>query len=325
MILFNFLFFIFFYFIIEIGYFKVSTYFGILDKPNERSSHTNFTIRGGGVIFPLAVLVELLFFNFNQPFFAFSLFVISVLSFIDDVKNINSLIRLLIQCICVVGLLFPFYNYFNWEGLLVTFILVTGIINAYNFMDGINGITVLYSSITIMCLFWISENIVLLQSVSFFISLIASFIVFAFFNFRKKAKTFAGDVGSVSVAFIICYLLLKLIIETNHVYWIFFLTIYGIDTTFTIICRILRKESILKAHRSHFYQYLVNEKKYGHLSVSLMYGIIQILLNLVIVQGYIKEKNSITLLLVLLIVIIYIIFRLRLEGSKRLFVSYNPD
>jgi UDP-N-acetylmuramyl pentapeptide phosphotransferase/UDP-N-acetylglucosamine-1-phosphate transferase len=192
-------------------------------------------------------------------------------------------------------------------------------------MDGINGITVLYSLVAIGTFFYVDKYIVDFHQDYFLIAILSALVVFAFFNFRKKAICFAGDVGSVSIAFIICYLLLKLFTNTEFVYWIFLLGIYGLDTLFTIICRIFRQEPLTQAHRSHFYQYLANEAGWGHLKVSILYGFIQLGLNFVLIGSYINMKPMLVIVTFVVILIIYSIFRLRLEGFKRLFVSYNPD
>lgn len=91
-----------------------------------------------------------------------------------------------------------------------------GIVNAYNFMDGINGITGLYTIAVLLPLMYVNHKVEPLSIwICLFYPLIAS-VVFLFFNFRKRAKCFAGDVGSVSIAFWIVTLLLLLIIRTNN-------------------------------------------------------------------------------------------------------------
>lgn len=310
--------------LVELGYFKVAQRFAIVDKPNARSSHQYITIRGGGIIFPLAAIVFFPLSSIEEIIFCVSILTISILSFLDDIKPIDSLIRLIIQSIAVAGLLFFFAGNLTLVWFPVLFILITGVINAYNFMDGINGITILYSSLTIGSIYWVHTWHNNLMPDLFFISLFASFIVFSFFNLRKKAKCFAGDVGSVSLAFLICFLLLKLTMQTGFIYWIFFLGVYGIDTVFTIFCRILRKEPLMQAHRSHFYQYLANEAGWGHLKVSFMFVSAQLLLNVLIICAYQFDCAWLSLVILFAFLSIYTIFRLRFEGSKRLFVSYNP-
>jgi UDP-N-acetylmuramyl pentapeptide phosphotransferase/UDP-N-acetylglucosamine-1-phosphate transferase len=312
-------------FISELVYFRIATKFQIVDRPNYRSSHNQVTIRGGGIIFPISVLLFLSPMDLNNVTFGVGLLIIAGFSFIDDVRNIDGKWRLLIQIIAVAISFFSFFNELAWYCLPAIIIMLVGILNAYNFMDGINGITVLYSLVCLCTLFWVNSQLETLQSTYFFLSILASLLVFAFFNVRKKARCFSGDVGSVSLAFIISYLLLKLILITQWPYWILLLGIYGIDSVFTIVCRIFRKESLMQAHRSHFYQYLVNEKSIEHVQVSIMYAFSQIVLNLIVIYAFCTQQIWLAMGSLFVFLMIYTIFRLRLEGHKRLFVTYNPD
>lgn len=311
--------------LLELLYFFLAKKYNIIDKPNSRSSHQYITIRGGGIIFPIAALVFLPYALMANLVFGFALLVIASLSFLDDIKPIDSSTRLFVQSITVAALLYALDISLHWLWLPVLFIVITGVLNAYNFMDGINGITVLYSMVTMVSLFWVSREIQYLQPDLFFVSVIAGLCVFGFFNLRKRAVCFAGDVGSVSMAFVICFLLLSLILQTGFVYWLFFLAIYGIDAVFTLVSRILRKEPLMQAHRSHFYQFLANEKNMGHISISTFYALSQLVFNLILIYSYIYELSWLPLLTLFVFLTIYTIFRLRLEGRKRLFVSYNPE
>ena len=110
-------------------------------------------------------------------------------------------------------------------------------------------------------------------------------VVFLFFNFRQKAACFAGDVGSVTIAFWIISLLLKLIFISGDWKYLLFLSVYGVDTILTIIHRLFLKQNIFKAHRLHFYQILANERKKPHLVVTSIYAIVQLLINLFVVSN----------------------------------------
>lgn len=189
-------------------------------------------------------------------------------------------------------------------------------------MDGINGITALYSIVVLSSLFWVNNNIVQLMPEVFFVSVLSALLVFSFFNVRYKAKCFAGDVGSVSIAFIICFLLVSLFSKTQNFVWLLFLSVYGIDTVFTICCRLIRKEPIFKAHRSHFYQYLVNEAGYNHVTVSSLYAGVQLLFNIFIIFSYKINDLLPVFVSLFVILIIYTIFRFCLEGKHRLFNAY---
>src|SRR5690606_19205086 len=154
--------------------------------------------------------------------------------------------------------------------------------NAYNFMDGINGITACYSLAIGGLLMIVNLNISFVDQRLIAYSMIGV-LVFAFFNFRTKAKTFAGDVGSVSIAFILLFYLGSLIIKTGNLIYILFLTVYGIDTVWTILRRLKLGENIFEAHRSHLYQYLGNEAGFNKLLISFLYGFIQLLIGLLVI------------------------------------------
>lgn len=310
---------------IEWVYFKIAQKYSIVDRPNVRSSHHVVTIRGGGIIFPIAIIVGMFFERSSEWVYISSLFLIATLSFVDDIRHVDSKLRLFLQGIAVIGILYAFSSDFSIIIFLLLFILIVGAINAYNFMDGINGITVLYSLITIGSMYWVQQQIPKFLSEELFITLSTSIIVFGFFNVRKKAVCFSGDVGSVSLAFIFCFLLVKMVLLTDFVWWILFLGIYGIDTVFTIICRIFRREQLLQAHRSHFYQFLANETGLSHIEVSILYAIAQLILNVCVVYSYTTGQIWIGLIGLLVFIIIYAIFRLQFEGHKRLFVTYNHD
>ncbi len=309
------------FFLLEYLYFKIADRFNIIDKPNERSSHNVVTIRGAGIIFPLAFIITFLSFNNYENYWPLIIgtVAISTISFLDDVLTLSNKYRIVIHFSSVALLLYqsnlfeinPFY-------LLPAFILVVGVINAYNFMDGINGIHVLYSLVSIFTLYLISEYDINLLPTDVFTGLIASLIVFAFFNVRKKAKCFSGDIGSISIAFILSFLIIQLIIKSTDFRWILLLGIYGIDSVGTIILRLIRKENIFIAHRSHFYQHLANERKISHIYIAIGYAFAQLLFNGVLLYG-----SLLTVLLSSTFLIgFYILLRIKLEGFQKLFVKY---
>ncbi|WP_267739806.1 MraY family glycosyltransferase [Myroides injenensis] len=262
-------------FIAELVYFKIADKYNIIDKPNERSSHTQVTLRGGGVVFYFGALAYFIYYGFQYPYFMLGLTAITVISFLDDIFTLSNKIRLLIH-LCSVLLMFYQWDLFelSWLWILPALIGVIGTINAYNFMDGINGITAWYSIVVLALLAMVNDTVHFVDS-NLIIYTILGAAVFAFFNFRAKAKAFAGDVGSVSMAFIVVFLLGQLIITTGNFTYILFLAVYGIDAVWTIVRRALRKENIFKAHRSHLYQYLSNEAGVNKLYVAFGYGIIQ--------------------------------------------------
>jgi UDP-GlcNAc:undecaprenyl-phosphate GlcNAc-1-phosphate transferase len=218
-----------------------------------------------------------------------------------------------------VGLLLHQVGTFSlpWYIILTAFIFVIGTINAYNFMDGINGITGLYSLVTIVTFYYINNKIIVFTSNALLITTFISLIVFGLFNVRKKAKTFAGDVGSVGIAFIILFQLLQLIVKTGNLWYILLLLLYGLDTVTTIIFRLLKKEDVFEAHRSHFYQYWANERNKSHILVSLGYSIVQLLVNLSFISLAI-DSTFILILVLFVSSLIFILLRFYTEGSIKL-------
>ena len=289
--MFNHLILLIFLFITLVSYFKLANVYNIIDKPNCRSSHSNITIRGGGILFPIAILI----WSFTTGIFnlfTIGLILISVISFVDDCKPLSNKIRLSIHFTSIFLLMYELgLMNFHISYLFFGFLFIGGWINAYNFMDGINGITVLYSLSVLLACFYINSQISFVDK-SLLEYTAISLVVFGFFNVRKKAKVFAGDVGSVSLAFIIAFIIISLVLETLNWQYILLVSVYGVETLITIIQRLLKKENIFKAHRSHLYQYLANEVKWPQLKVSFIFAIIQLLLNIFLISIIIPMRSS---------------------------------
>lgn len=272
-------------FISELLYIRVARRFGIGTLPTKRSSHKNFITTGGGIIFYLAAILS---FNYNiDNQYLGSVFcmiicasVLAIISFIDDIRNISPWIRLIVQFIVVAfafhGILFnEYYHVF-----LIILIFGVGFINAFNFMDGINGITVAFSAVTLGTLLY-CNTLTPYTSTEFIISLIISVGVFGIFNFRKKAICFAGDVGAIVMGFFIFALLMQLCLKTSNASYVVFLIVYGIDTVYTIFQRLFMGENIFLPHRRHLYQVFANQWNIPHYAVSLGYAMTQLVINII--------------------------------------------
>lgn len=297
------------FFILILGYFRLAGHYNIIDKPNERSSHSSITIRGGGVIFIVAAIAALCldFKDFWLP--ALGIIIIGTISFLDDIFTLPNKVRIVFH-IAAVSLMFSYLHVFSSFPIYIIaalYILVIGIINAYNFMDGINGITGLYSLVVLSGLQFINMQQPFVNEHLIWLPMLAC-AVFLFFNFRKKAACFAGDVGSVTIAFWIMLLLLDLIFTSGNWIYLLFLAVYGVDTVLTIMHRLLLKQNIFKAHRMHFYQILANERKLPHLLVSVIYSLVQAVIIVLIITLNGKEVSFfVTCLIILLpLLIIYI-------------------
>ena len=295
-------------FLAELFYFRIADKYNIIDKPNERSSHTRITLRGRGIIFYLGALVYFLTSQFEYPWFMLALTLVTVISFVDDIRSISQGLRLVFH-FTAMGLMFYQWELFTlpWWTVVVALIACTGIINAYNFMDGINGITGGYSLVVLGALAFINHWVVSFVEPGLIYTMLCAVLVFNFFNFRKRAKCFAGDVGAVSIAFIILFLIGKLIIDTEDFSWIVLLAVYGADSVLTIVHRLMLHENIGLPHRKHLYQIMANELKIPHVAVSLTYMVVQG----VVVAGYLvlREYGYVYLAgSILLLSILYLLF-----------------
>ena len=282
-------------------YFKIADKYNIIDKPNHRSAHTEITLRGGGVIFWFASLLYFVqHFHENYLFFI-GITLVSLVSFWDDIQSLPNRIRLFTQFLAISLVLYGLgiFALFPWWGIAIVYVMAIGIINAYNFMDGINGITGLYTLAVLGSFLYVNHYVITFSDFDFIVYPMVASAVFLFFNYRKKAKCFAGDVGSISIAFWVIYLLLQLIIKTESLVWLLFLGVYGVETVTTIMHRIYLKENIFEAHRWHFYQVLSNGYKIQHRIVSLLYAVLQILVSCVVIYGYLHLDALLTFAIVL--------------------------
>ncbi len=273
------------FFILLLIYFKIAYKYNIVDKPNFRSAHVDVTLRGGGVIFWFAALFYFIQNSSDNYFFFIGITILSIVSFWDDIQSLPNKIRLAAHFIAFT-LVFYDLQLITIYGFLITllfYIVAIGILNAYNFMDGINGITGLYTLVVLGSLLYVNTYLYYFIANDFIIYPMLASVVFLFFNFRKKAKCFAGDVGSISIAFWIIYLLIKLIIASDSYLWLLFLAVYGIETSFTILHRLYLKENIFEAHSWHFYQILSNVFKFPHQLTSFIYAFLQVLVGIVVV------------------------------------------
>lgn len=288
--------------ILMLLYFKVADQYNIIDKPNQRSSHTEITLRGGGVIFWFSALIYFLQNIETNYFFFIGITLVSLVSFWDDIQSLSNKIRMSVQFLAITLIFFEIgvFNSVPLLGIIAAYILAVGLINAYNFMDGINGITGLYTLVVMGSLLYINEEIQLFTDSSFIKYAMMASLVFLFFNYRKRAKCFAGDVGSIAIAFWVIYLVLKLILRTDSLIWLLFLAVYGVDAICTIIHRLYLKQNIFEAHRLHLYQILSNECKIQHRLVAAYYAVAQIIVSVLVICLYQKVHDVVLFVITLL-------------------------
>ena len=263
--------------LLELAYFRVADKFNIIDKPNMRSSHTSITLRGGGIVFLFGAWLYSAFFGLDYGWFLLGLTLVGLVSFIDDIHSLPDSARLVVQFIAMFLMFYQFgiLNWQDWWMVLIALVVCVGIINAYNFMDGINGITGGYSLAVLAPMIYLNFKGGFIDMPYLYVTGL-SLLVFCFFNFRKKAKCFAGDVGSITIAFILLFALGKLILQTGDFAYIIFLAVYGADAILTICHRIQLHENLGEAHRKHAYQLMANELKVPHVEVSLLYMVLQL-------------------------------------------------
>lgn len=295
-------------FVLELLYFKIADRYNIIDKPNERSSHTRITLRGGGVIFYIGALIYFICSGFQFPWFFLGLTMMTVVSFADDVLTLSNKIRLLVHFTSVLLMAYELQIFeYPWYYLLIAFVFIVGVINAYNFMDGINGITAGYSLSVGALLLLVNKDIPYIDK-DLLLYPMLGVLVFAFFNFRQRAKCFAGDVGSVSIAFILLFCLGSLILYTSNYIYILFLAVYGIDAVWTIIRRIFRRENIFEAHRSHLYQFLANEAGVNKLVISVVYIVLQFGIGSLVIYFSTKDSKSQLMFSLILLAVMSVLY-----------------
>mgnify|MGYP003483712073 CR=1 FL=1 len=153
----------------ELLYFRLADKFNIIDKPNERSSHTSVVLRGGGVIFSLAMVAWAAMMGVQGecnavlgyvPFLV-GLIVVAVVSFVDDVKSLPDSVRLVAQ-FGAMALMFWSMGIMQWNMwwvVPIALIVCVGATNVINFMDGINGITAGYSLAVLLPLIVLNNNL----------------------------------------------------------------------------------------------------------------------------------------------------------------------
>lgn len=289
-------------FITELVYFKIADRCNIIDKPNERSSHSTIVLRGGGIIFPISILVWMALQMVNGEWFmvkdylpfVVGLVLICGVSFWDDVKSLPDSVRLMAQFVAMALMfwsMFGFQNsgfmvldwYWRVAVIIVALIVCVGASNIINFMDGINGITGAYAMASLIPLYILNNGVNGgFVDNSFIITMMLADVVFCYFNFRPrgKAKCFAGDVGSLGVAFILLFLIGCKVMQTGDITYLVFLVVYGVDGVLTICHRIMLHENLGQAHRKHAFQLMANELKMSHITVSLIYACLQLAISL---------------------------------------------
>ncbi len=267
----------------ELVYFKIADHFNIVDKPNERSSHSRIVLRGGGIIFTIGLWIWSIVFGFQYSWLLAGVTLAAGISFVDDIHSLPDSLRLVVQ-FTAMFLVFQEIGLLHWDMwwvVPIALIAAVGGTNIFNFMDGVNGITAGYSLAMLIPITLVNRNMAFVEE-SYMIVAIIGVLVFSLFNFRPrgKAKCFAGDVGSIGMALILVFCLGRLMLVTGDVTWIVLFLVYGVDGVLTICHRIMLHENLGQAHRKHAYQLMANELKMSHVTVSIIYMGLQLAVSL---------------------------------------------
>ena len=286
----------------------------LLDVPNHRSSHTVATPRGGGVAFIISFLV-ILPITYSLNLCADSLFIalwgagmlLAVVGFMDDRQHIPARWRLLMHFIASFWVLywlsgFPSLTvgFITFPAFLMTILAVfylVWLINLYNFMDGINGIASLeaISACIGMAILYCFVNFSILSAP--LLLLAAAVLGFVAWNF-PKAKIFMGDAGSGFLGIVLGGLSIQAAWVSTDLFfaWLILLGVFIVDATWTLLRRLLRKEKVYEAHRSHTYQIL---SRYFNSHTSVTLGILCINICWLFPLAYLVVNGSLNGLLAL--------------------------
>ncbi len=312
--------------IFTLMYIRIAHFYKIYDHPVGRSSHVNRTITGFGVFVLFGLLLYSIAFPYTlKSFFIIGLLMISTISYIDDLVFVKHFIRLVFQifALTLMAIELPFNYMMDFEKLpliIAIVILGIGVLNAFNFMDGINGMLGLTNLVILLSFLWLNSNSVDINGNpisfirnEFLYTYIIGVSIFLGLNLRRKAIVFAGDTGSIALAFIILYLMLNLIFKTgNYAYFLLF-AVFGIDAGLTVIFKLLLRENIFVPHRDFLFKKLVHVGKYKHVNISVIYASLQALINVIVIalplQGRLSAQLSILFIFTITLCAVYIFIR----------------
>ncbi len=320
-------------------YFPFAEKKGLLAGVNHRSSHTKPVVTGAGFIFYISyvfyIIDCLLFSTWEVPWPLFiGISILAIVSYIDDLKDLWFFIRLVVQVLAVVLMLYQVYLDFSMTPMemnpsiliivaVVGLIFSVGFTNLYNFMDGLNG---MMAGITIsaLAIFGLIDFFVVdFIDDSLLIYTAIPTLIFAFYNARRQAKCFAGDVGAIVLGFVMVYMLFSLLLQTSNIVYIFIFASVYLEAGMTVIQRLLAGQNIFKPHRIHMFQLLCNEHKHHHVKISAYYALNQLLFgSVIVVMNYFDlndlAQNLIVIGLFAVETILYFVYKRKLMGGHLL-------
>ena len=274
----------------------------ISDVPDHRSSHSEVTPTSGGLGILAAVIISGIAFyaggrhhgyDFSYWIIMGLITAIGLLGFIDDKKTVPTKLKFaLIIAIAAISVwiigpvrALPLgvssVQLPHWAGFLGSVLWVFVSANAINFMDGSNGLmgsVLLIASMALLCLFGLSGDLV---GMWLPLGMAAGILGFLPFNLRKKARIFAGDVGSLTLGFgfsIACLMLIRSADTANMLYAAPLLILpFLTDVLLTMARRLKHGDNLLTPHRSHIYQRLIQSGQ-SHVAVALIYGLMTMIM-----------------------------------------------
>ncbi len=324
------------------AYIKAAHYYKIYDHPVGRSSHLKRTITGFGIFVLFGLFIYSLVFPYTlKSFFIIGLLMIATISFIDDIVFVKHFIRLIFQVFALIlmaiELPFNYVSIEKWPLIIAIVILGIGVLNAFNFMDGINGMLGLNSLVILLSFLWLNyhsidmagNKITFVDKNEFLYTLIVGVSIFLVLNLRKKAIVFAGDTGSIALAFIIFYLMLNLIFKTGNYAYLLLFAVIGIDAGLTVIFKLLLRENIFVPHRDFLFKKLVHVGKQKHVKISIIYACVQALVSIIVIalplQGKPTAQLSILFIFTVTLCSVYIFIRNKYTKQRVIRLRDNDD
>ncbi|MBL7811697.1 MAG: UDP-GlcNAc--UDP-phosphate GlcNAc-1-phosphate transferase [Bacteroidetes bacterium] len=295
---------------------RLAQKYGLHDHPNGRSSHRQPTVTGMGIIVVLGFLIYLLWQPFElQANFVIGFLLLTTISFIDDIYFLKHSFRLFFQVLAMAFMVLqlPFQSS-GLEAMVLgsaAVIFGVGVLNAYNFMDGVNGMLTLHALLVLGCLLYLNETLtdaagqaIQFTNSNFIIAIIVPMAIFGFFNFRKHALAFIGDVGSIGIAFITVYLMYSLLLHTGNYTYLLLFCIFGADAGLTVIYKLILRENIFVPHRDFLFKKMAHIARVPHLSISIYYFLAQLVINLLVLFAFPKTPKLSTQMALLFIIVV---------------------
>ena len=294
----------------------------LMDFPNQRSSHIHLTPTFGGVSFFITLVLTLLLIqeldnnNLSLNFIA-GLTILLFTGLKDDLVVISPQSKLLGQLLAISVFLFNsemykinLYGLFGvYEtgmilGILITVFIMIAIINAFNLIDGIDGLAAAIG-ITSLSIFTVIFYFLQDYYLSLIcISLIGSLMAFLRYNLSSKKKIFMGDTGSLIIGFVISAMTLKfltldikslntlLFIPQNSIFIVSSILIFPLfDTIRVLIVRFIKKKNLFLSDKNHTHHALLNLGN-SHIKSSFLISIVSLISSLILIYLSIKIDNT---------------------------------